>query len=83
MKECSKHIQSIADYIDGELDSSLCEELEAHLKDCQNCRLMVDSLKQTVILCRDGVREELPESISSKLNDAIRARWEKKFGKKK
>jgi anti-sigma factor RsiW len=82
MSGCSKHIQDIADYLDGELDAKLCEDLENHLKDCKNCRLMVDSLKQTVILCRDGVREELPESISSRLNDVIRRRWEKKFGKK-
>jgi anti-sigma factor RsiW len=81
MSECRKHIQDIADYIDGELDAKLCRELEAHLKDCSNCRLMVDTLKKTVILCKDGKKEELPESIRSKLTDAVRKRWEAKFGK--
>jgi anti-sigma factor RsiW len=81
MRECNKHIQEIADYIDGELDAKLCDDIEDHLKDCKNCRLMVDTLKQTVILCKDGEKEELPESISSKLNEAIKKRWEKKFGK--
>ncbi len=81
MRECNKHIQEIADYIDGELDAKLCDDIEDHLKDCKNCRLMVDTLKQTVILCKDGKKEELPESISSKLNEAIKKRWEKKFGK--
>jgi anti-sigma factor RsiW len=81
MSECRKHIQDIADYIDGELDAKLCSELEAHLKDCANCRLMVDTLKKTVILCKDGQREELPESIREKLKDAVRKRWEMKFGK--
>jgi len=82
MSKCSKQIQHIADYIDGELDEGLCRELEEHLEGCRNCRLMVDSLRQTVILCSEGVREELPESISTKLNDAVKRRWEKKFGKK-
>ncbi|MBD3217766.1 MAG: hypothetical protein GF310_05765 [candidate division Zixibacteria bacterium] len=81
MRECNKHIQEIADYIDGELDAKLCDDIEDHLKGCKNCRLMVDTLKQTVILCKDGEKEELPESISSKLNEAIKKRWEKKFGK--
>jgi RNA polymerase sigma-70 factor (ECF subfamily) len=81
MSECNKHIQSIADYIDGELGPELCSEIEEHLKGCKNCRLMVDTLRQTVILCKDGERAELPESLSSKLNEAIKRRWEKKFGK--
>jgi anti-sigma factor RsiW len=82
MKACSKYIQDIADYIDGEIDETLCAQLEEHLKTCNNCRIMVDTLKQTVVLCREGVKEELPPEIGSKLNDAIRKRWEKKFGKK-
>jgi RNA polymerase sigma-70 factor (ECF subfamily) len=83
MSKCNEQIQEIADYIDGELDAKLCAELEEHLKGCENCRLMVDSLKQTVMLCKDGKCVELPESISSRLNEAIKKRWEKKFGKTK
>ncbi len=81
MKGCSKYIQDIADYIDGEVDQALCTELEKHLAGCENCRIMVDTLKQTVVLCREGKKESLPPEIESRLNDAIRARWEKKFGK--
>jgi anti-sigma factor RsiW len=81
MNGCSKYIQNIADYIDGEIDQTLCAELEKHLEGCQNCRIMVDTLKQTVVLCREGKRESLPPEIESRLNDAIRKRWEKKFGK--
>ena len=81
MNGCSKYIQNIADYIDGEIDQTLCAELEKHLEGCENCRIMVDTLKQTVVLCREGKKESLPPEIESRLNDAIRARWEKKFGK--
>ncbi|UCD16776.1 MAG: zf-HC2 domain-containing protein [Candidatus Zixiibacteriota bacterium] len=82
MKECNKQIEQICDYVDGELDSSLCRELEAHLKDCKNCRIMVDSLRQTVILCREGKPERLPGELESRLNSALKRRWKKKFGKK-
>lgn len=82
MKECNQHIQDIADYIDGEIDRSLCAELEKHLKDCRNCRIMVDTLKQTVILCREGKKERLPVELEEKLNNAIKSRWQKKFGNK-
>ena len=80
MRECKKYIQDIVDYIDGELDETLCAELDKHLKECRNCRIMVDTLRQTVVLCREGKRERLPKSLESKLTSALRARWEKKFG---
>jgi len=81
MKKCDQYIQGIADYIDGEADAALCAELEAHLKGCQNCRIMVDTLRQTVVLCRDGKREKLPEKIQAKLKDKLKEKWQKKFNK--
>jgi len=82
MKHCKKYIQNIADYIDGEIDETLCADIEKHLKECNNCRLMVDTLRQTVVLCRDGKKEKLPPSIEDKLNNILKLRWQKKFGKK-
>jgi len=81
LKKCNQYIQDINDYIDGEIDESLCSELEQHLKECSNCRIMVDSLRQTVVLCRGGKREALPEKLEIKLTNALRERWEKKFKK--
>lgn len=82
MKHCSKYIQDIADYIDGEIDETLCADIEKHLQECNNCRIMVDTLKQTVVLCRDGKKEKLPVEIEAKLNDVLKSRWQKKFGKR-
>jgi len=83
MRECNKYIQDIADYIDGEADESLCHELEKHLEGCDNCRIMVDTLRQTVVLCRDGRRETLPTELQSKLNLNLKKKWEEKFKKNK
>ena len=81
MKKCNQKIQDICDYIDGELDQALCEEIDNHLKECRNCRIMVDTLRQTVVLCREGKQEHLPANIQDKLNEALRHKWEKKFKK--
>jgi hypothetical protein len=43
---------------------------------------MFDTLKQTVYLCREGQKEKLPPEIENRLNDAMKRRWEKKFGRK-
>lgn len=83
MKECNNYIQDICDYIDGEADESLCRELEKHLEGCENCRIMVDTLRQTVVLCRDGKRESLPDALQGKLNQTLKKKWEEKFNKGK
>lgn len=82
-KGCPDYISDLNDYLDGAIDPELCAEIEAHIGQCNNCRIMVDSMRQTVKLCREGVPEELPDKLSSRLNDLLRQRWEKKFGKNK
>jgi anti-sigma factor RsiW len=83
MGECPEMFQHLNDFLDGELDPSLCAEIERHIGECKNCKLMVDSLKMTVKLCREnGPCEELPLEFSEKLKSLLRQRWERKFGKK-
>ena len=39
MKEdCKKYFERISEYLDGELDDEICREIEAHLKECTECR---------------------------------------------
>ncbi len=80
MANCDDLIGELSDYIDGELDSELCKKLEKHLAACDNCRLMVDTMKMTVQLCREGIYEDLPEDVQLKLNQVLAANWKKKFG---
>ena len=47
---CKHLLGSLSDYIDGELGSTVCAEIEEHLQDCENCRIVVDSLRKTVFL---------------------------------
>lgn len=78
-KNCRDYIQDLNDYLDGELDENLCEEIEKHIGECDNCRIMVDSLRQTVKLCREGKEEKLPEALENKLNNILLEHWKKKF----
>lgn len=79
-KNCPDYINDLNDYLDGQLDSSLCAEIEAHIGQCHNCRIMVDTMKQTVSLCRDGKIEQLPGVVEEKLRQLLKNRWNKKFG---
>ncbi len=79
-KKCQDYISELNDFIDGELDPQLCREIEQHIGECENCRIMVDSLQQTVKLCREGKTEELPAELEKKLNNILLKRWKEKFG---
>lgn len=79
-KKCQEFISDLNDYIDGEIEPELCEEIERHIGTCSNCRIMVDSLRQTVKLSCDGREVKLPASLEKSLNDLLKKRWKKKFG---
>ena len=81
-KNCPDYINDLNDYLDGGVSPELCSEIEAHIGQCQNCRIMVDTLKQTVTLCREGKEEPLPEALQTRLKSLLKERWDQKFGKK-
>ena len=46
--ECNHFLPGISDYLDGELSSELCTELEQHMAECDRCRIVVDTTRKTI-----------------------------------
>ena len=68
--ECQALLAQLGDYIDGDLEQSLCAEIEQHLADCDDCRVLVDTTRKTVVLYRQHSQQspvELPADITSRL----------------
>jgi predicted anti-sigma-YlaC factor YlaD len=82
-KKCKDYVSELNDYLDGELAPELCQEIEKHVGKCENCRIMINSMKQTVELVCEGKPAQLPEELQARLNQALKKRWEAKFGKQK
>lgn len=70
--ECDKLLHQLSDYIDGTLEASICAELEAHLSDCSDCRVMVDTVRRTITLYRAGAVTELPSGVEQRLLQVLR-----------
>ncbi len=51
-RTCLELKAQLSDYIDGDLNEGLCKELEEHLANCDNCRVVVDTLRKTILLYR-------------------------------
>ncbi|MBN1679927.1 MAG: zf-HC2 domain-containing protein [Anaerolineae bacterium] len=64
---CRRYLGSLSDYVDGTLGDELCEELEAHISVCENCRVVVDTLGKTVTLYHQLPSPELPDAVKSRL----------------
>ncbi len=64
---CQELKAQLSDYIDGELDAGLCRELERHLANCDNCRIVVDTLRKTILLYRDYGAAPVPAGAQERL----------------
>ena len=40
MDNCREYLENLCSYVDGEADDSICKEIEKHLSDCPDCRIM-------------------------------------------
>ncbi len=49
---CRELKDKLSAYLDGELESAICAEIEQHLHDCDDCRVVVDTLNKTITLYR-------------------------------
>jgi len=64
---CDPLKAQLSDYIDGELEERLCAEIKAHLADCENCRVLVDTLRKTILLYRQQPMPEMPSDVKERL----------------
>ena len=64
---CQRLLGQLSDYVDGELERTMCEEIERHLADCQNCRVVVDTLGKTVALYRAQGQDPVPGDVQERL----------------
>ncbi len=75
---CKGVIREISDYIDGELERPVRQELERHLQHCGDCKMVVDQTRLTVDVFCDSKPVELPADVKFRLHDALRRKLHEK-----
>ena len=67
-EECRQLLDSLSDYVDRDLQQELCDEIELHMKDCDNCQIVVDTLTKTVTLYQTSAESTvLPDEVRRRL----------------
>jgi len=64
---CLTTLQQICDRLTEDIDSSLCQEIQEHLKVCPKCCARVDSIKKVVYLYQNMNKPEVPDEIDNRL----------------
>jgi anti-sigma factor RsiW len=67
--KCKEILDKLSEYIDGELDPELCQDLERHMEDCL---VFVNTLKKTITFYKYASSEPLPKEVHLRLHDCLK-----------
>ena len=73
--KCEELLKALNDYVDGQVEPSICAEFEKHLAGCNPCQIVVDTIRQTITLYKEGKPYECPPAFRSQLRSVLRQRW--------
>lgn len=78
---CDELLQLLNDYVDGTLDLSRleCQRFAEHLRGCNPCQIVVDTIRGTVQLYKAGEPYPLPPEFAQRLQQLLRQRWKARF----
>jgi anti-sigma factor (TIGR02949 family) len=68
---CREIKDKLSAFLDGELESAVCAEIEEHLRGCDDCRVMVDTLNKTITLYRNCGQETVPPQVHERLTRVL------------
>jgi len=71
---CKNIIRELSSYLDEGLDSSLKASIEKHLEHCEDCRIVVDTTRQTIQIFCNSEPAPLPDDTRVRLRDALKIR---------
>lgn len=73
--KCEELLAMLNEYVDGTVDPSLCAEFERHMAGCNPCQVVVDNIRKTITLYKEGKPYELPIPFQQRLHSVLRERW--------
>ncbi len=76
---CDDLLRQMNEFVDGNLQPGVCDELREHLKGCDPCRVVVDNIRNTVTIYKNGLPLELSAECRHRLHSLVRDRWRERF----
>ncbi len=70
-KFCHRLLEHLSDYLDHKATAAICAEIEEHMQGCEDCRVVIDTLRQTIDLYLDLPKPEMPQRLRDKVYKAL------------
>lgn len=80
--KCQDLLAVLNEYVDGTVDPSVCEEFEKHMAGCNPCQIVVDNIRKTITLYKEGQPCEMPQAFRQRLHETLRRRWKETHEKR-
>jgi RNA polymerase sigma-70 factor, ECF subfamily len=77
---CKTLFRELSNYLDEQLDDSLCEELERHLDGCGPCKVFLASLEATIERCRRSPAKCPTGPRAAKLRKSLLENYKRALG---
>jgi RNA polymerase sigma-70 factor (ECF subfamily) len=75
-RRCKEMFADLSNYLDDELDDSLCQELEKHMKGCEPCVAFLASLERSIEQCRLELNQLPDANAAAKLRRELMANYQ-------
>jgi len=69
---CKEFLQELNDYLDDSVDIELRKHIEAHITECPNCFVILDTTQKTIKVYKGMQPQVLPEAVVTRLNQAVK-----------
>jgi hypothetical protein len=68
---CKEFLQDLNDFLDETVDQELRRHLEAHVSECPNCFVILDTTKRTIRVYKGMEPQVIPDEVHSRLMMAL------------
>jgi len=75
-RNCKQMFADLSDYLDEELDDSLCAELEKHMEGCEPCKAFLASLEETIRTCRAAPNDAPNSRAAANLRREVLSKYQ-------
>ncbi|HKV24735.1 MAG TPA: sigma-70 family RNA polymerase sigma factor [Candidatus Acidoferrum sp.] len=75
-RRCKEMFAELSNYLDDELDDSLCEELEKHFEGCEPCKAFLSSLENSIQQCKSTPNETPDPDAAARLRRELISQYQ-------
>ena len=79
--KCEDLLAMLNEYVDGTIDPAICKDFERHMDGCNPCQVVVDNIRKTITLYKEGKPYGMPAAFRSRLHTVLRRRWKETHGR--